>query len=426
MAVPAMRYTASGTISPEHAKVAAAQHAAQGQIGAARAQAAGQQGAAKMTAQGDMVAAEQAARGQVGANQASAVGQGAAGYYSGFGQAEAGRYGGLGMLAGAMAQDNSNRYGAYAAAEGNRQTAMANEAAARYGANAMAEVGRQTTLGNLGSAALGAYGSNANQAMNAWALNQQAYNQALSQMSGANQGALAGLGMSRNAGLQGGFTASGPGGPVASGSYGDTNRYLMDQSGMNALQAGAARDMQSLNEQHATSRGMPMDMQRQTFADLLTMNRQSAAPVMQGMNQYYQSMRGRPDFAGGMNQFYGAMERFQPDYSGVLGALNQRTSMGAAPTLQGMFGDDAVGANFLRERGPVAEMLTKEFQKRDSIAATDAQNAASRRWASERRANQLADEAESARHSRAVREQRNRLGMGVPGRDWRMPTGTYG
>jgi len=336
-----------------------------------------------------ILVAREKADGDARAAAATASGTAQAGKYGGLGAAEAGRYGALAGLGGAMAQDNANRYGAYAAAEGNRQTAMANEAGSRVGAFGMAEAARQTALGNLGSSALGAYGSTANQALQAWSQNQMAYNNALAAMQTASQNSMSGLGQSRNAALgqlgsaygdAGGrlgaasaagdlsasfggdfggsgstFNASNPGGTVAAGNtgggfYGNINRSsqassvpgvadatfagmgqvgqsLMSPDIANNLMGNANRGLDDLNAQHYSSRMMPAQMQGQTFADMLMMGDQYLAPTMSGMNQFYESANAsRPDFASGMNQFYDNMNAVQPDYSGILDPLTRPTS----------------------------------------------------------------------------------------------------
>ena len=448
------KYTTTA-MTPQQAQVHAAAVAAHGDAKAAQANAAGMQGAAARSAEGDWLAAEQNARGAVGAAQAGAVGTAAAGYYGGLGnayagmyggmgQAEAGRFGALAGLAGAMSNDNANRYGAYAAAEGNRQNAMANEASSRYSSAAMAEAARQTALGNLGSASIGAYGSTANQALQAWAQNQQAYNQALAQMQGAGQSAMSSYGQSRNAALgnlaaayggAGGslggasaagdvasslgsapnsFTASNPYGTVASGAYGaapavnntgslvpgianqtfaglgGVGQNLMAQDVTGSLNQQYDRSMNDLNAQHYSSREMPAQMQRMTFADLLTMGDQYIAPTMAGMDQYYANANaGRPDFSAGMDQFYGNMAQVRPDYSGVLTPLTQQSqfdkpSLGRAPTLGGMFGSDAMGAGAMSQLGPVAELFSPAGRARQNAKAEQI-NAQARADASQRR-----------------------------------------
>ena len=408
-----------GNISPFDIPIAQAAEQSRGAIGAAQATAAGNAAAARY----------------------GAMGNAQAGMYGGMGQAEAGRFGALAGLAGAMSQDNANRYGAYAAAEGNRQTAMANEASSRYSSAAMAEAARQTALGNLGSASIGAYGSTANQALQAWSQNQQAYNQALAQMQGAGQSAMSSYGQSRNAALgnlaaaygdAGGklgsasaisdlsasfggdfggfggdssFTGTNPYGTVAAGSYGSSpsggggfygnvnrssansavpgvadatfaglggvGQNLMAQDVTGSLSRQYDRSMNDLNAQHYSSREMPAQMQRMTFADLLTMGDQYIAPTMAGMNQYYANANtGRPDFAGGMNQFYDNMAQVRPDYSGVLTPLTVPTkfdkpSVGSSPTLQSLFGNQVTGASNFRPAGSAWDQRLAETQARD-------------------------------------------------------------
>ena len=322
------------------------------------------------------------ADGAIGAASATASGQRGAAREAAFGTAEAGRYGALGGLATARANDNANRYGAYATAEGNRQTAMANEAGSRLSAYGVAEAARQTALGNLGSSALGAYGSAANQALQAWAQNQQAYNNALASMQTSSQNAMSGLGQSRNSalgqlgasytgagvGLGGAsaasdlsgslgtsFNASSPSGTVASGSVsgggggggaaipglasqtfaglGQVGQGLMAGDIRDSLAANANRGLDDLNAQHYSSRLMPAQMQGQTFADLLTMGDQYVAPTMQGMSEFYANANfNRPDFAAGMNQFYDSMAAVQPDDSDILDILRTPTANTSAPT----------------------------------------------------------------------------------------------
>ena len=117
-----------------------------------------------------------------------------------------------------------------------------------------------------------------------------------------------------------------------------------DITGQLANDAQAGLD--SLNNQHYSSRMMPSQMQNQSFGDLLTMGQQYINPVSMGMDQFYaNAASGSPDYAGGMNQFYGAMADTQPDYTGVLGMLNTPTKMGSAPKATSMFGGAMVNPN---------------------------------------------------------------------------------
>jgi hypothetical protein len=437
MALGNFNYTTRNINNPYAAQVHAAAVSAQGTAAAA-----------KSSAQGGIIESENQSRGLIGASQAEAVGNAAQGYYGGLGNAyagmysgqgtaEAGRFGALGGLATAMAQDNANRYGAYATAEASRQNAMANEAQGRYSASGVAEAARQTALGNLGSAALGAYGSNANQAMQAWGQNQQAYNNALAQMQGSSQSAMSGLGQSRNAalaGLGGAYAASGigsslgssgdfnafdPAGTVASGNYSppvnqsypstagidSVRQDLMARDITGALMDNANQGLDSLNAQHSTSRRMPSQMQGQTFADLLTMGDQYIAPTMAGMNEFYANTNyNRPDFASGMNQFYGAMDSFQPDYSSVLEPLTRQStfakpSLGSSPTLGGMFGNEAVGASTLAKLTPFTYLQTAARQAADRAEADQINEAARARQSLARSLQQNAKRREAMRRN---------------------------
>lgn len=148
-----------------------------------------------------------------GGTSAAYAGQAAPAYAQMFGaypQALSGLYGsasnaftGYGQALSGQSGAQANNYGSYAGGLGNIANAYANQASARYGANAMAEAARQGAAGNIGSAALGAYGNIGGQALQAWAANQQSYNNALSQMHGANQYSASQLGQSQNAALAG-------------------------------------------------------------------------------------------------------------------------------------------------------------------------------------------------------------------------------
>ena len=173
--------------------------------------------------------------------------------------------------------------------------------------------------------------------------------------------------------------AYGPGGTIASGSYGSSpggggfsgsvNRsstnsavpgvaeatfgglgsvgdMLMSGDITGQLANDAQAGLDSLNNQHYSSRMMPSQMQNQSFGDLLTMGQQYINPVSMGMDQFYaNAASGSPDYAGGINQFYGAMADTQPDYTGVLGMLNTPTKMGSAPKATSMFGGAMVNPN---------------------------------------------------------------------------------
>lgn len=168
-----------------------------------------------------------------------------------------------------LANSVANTYGNYTGGLGHIAQSMAAERAANYNSNAMAEAARQASVGNIGSAALGAYGSAAGSALNSWGQAESAYQNSrgnigsayMNSMGGlgtANQAAISNIGSTRNqalgslgqsyanasqglaaasavgdldlsfqdygypggAGGGGEFSASGPNGLIASGSYG--------------------------------------------------------------------------------------------------------------------------------------------------------------------------------------------------------------
>lgn len=367
--------------------------------------------------QGNAAAVGQTAAAQGAAMQglAAGIGQlgGAAsnamqGFTGGLGQlagSQANAFTGYSQGLGGLGNAFAGAFGAYGSGLGSIANARANENSARYSSAAMSEAARQAAMANIGAAGLGAYGSAANSALAAWANNQQSYNNALAAMHSADQGALANYGSSRNAavgqygsalanalaqqsaalggmttglgtaarqessasdvtgdfggslgggGGGGGFTAMGPDGPIASGSYGGT--YAGGDSLTGAVggrkrsfagpgpefagiadrgfgQMGAMRDgllgtqreaygslmspgitddmrdrsrtaAGRLDSQHLTSRGMPSEMLGQTLSGLMTMQ----SPAYAGLRD-------------GMNQFYANTQRDDRPYGAMLGAL---------------------------------------------------------------------------------------------------------
>lgn len=298
-------------------------------------------------------------------------------------------YGNFAQAMAGMGNAYGNAFGAYGAGLGSVANARANEASARYGANAMAEAARQAGAGNIGAAALGAYGSAANGAFAAWGANQNAYNQAAASMHNANQQGLSQYGQSRNQALAGlgnaygslgkgqmaanamgnfnmnfggapagggggGFTATGPGGPIASGSYGAspggggggsfTGSFSRQSSpsagapeayaGLNDLQAnlmagditqglnyGAAAGRDQLDRQHYSSRGMPSQMLDQTLGGLMRL----------GQGAYQAG-------TDGMNQFYANTQMDERPYTGILDSLT-RGYGDATQNMRGVQGD---------------------------------------------------------------------------------------
>jgi hypothetical protein len=318
---------------------------------------AGKVGAAQAGAAGTAAAADATARGTAAAAANQAQGQAWAGMYGGLGNAEAGRYAGLGNIATALSNDNANRYGAYA----------------------QAEAARQTALGNIGSAGLGAWGDAAGQSLQAWALNQQAYNQALAGMQAANQQGMSQYGISRNnalgqlgtaagdaggrlgaatavgdlsaefgGGMGGGsgdlgFNVTGTGGTVSTGSLSPSSPQQGGLYGTVNRSTGASDQLPGVADATfgsiADSRNALMDpsiMNSLNYGALDGLNRldaqHSTSRYMpsQMLDQTLQGLYGltaqsQMPISTGMNQFYGSMGNVRPDYSPILGALSRPT-----------------------------------------------------------------------------------------------------
>jgi hypothetical protein len=301
---------------------------------------------------------------------------------------------------GGLGQATANAYGAYGAGLGSVATARANEAGARYGANALAEAARQAGVSNIGSAALGAFGGASNSALAAWAANQQAYNNAAASMHNANQQGMSQYGQSRNAALGnlgnayagigraqlasnalsnfsfdgsmggGSFNAAGPGGPVASGSYGAGGGFNFSGGGSRSggggeadgalarlgglrgdlmagditgsLDRGADAGRRQLDTQHYSSREMPSQMLGQMLSGLMQLSGPAYAQSGRGMDQFYANtqMDERP--------YQGILDRLTSGYgsaSSQLGGLrsDMRSGFGSANSNIQRMWDNSLG-----------------------------------------------------------------------------------
>jgi hypothetical protein len=339
---------------------------------------------ADRSAEAQMYSAQQQAAAQAAAAASAAAGQQGAARYAGMGNAEssrqsglAGAYGGyatgLAGIANAMSNERASSYGAMAQAEAARQLAagnIANQALAAYG--------------GMGNAAMSAWGVNQaayNQALsgmfgaNQMAASQlgQSRNQALAGLGGSVSQLGRGLaaadavsnvdfGMGGMGGMGGGgFSASGPSGPIASGSYsggmpmggmGDMSGGgsrgagpnfastadrsfgelaslrggVMENTFLDNLTAGRDAGMRQLDNQHYSSREMPMQFMGQALSGLMQLSEPGYSQLAGGMNQLYGNLQAsRPDFSpygsaltsgfgstlregrDGMNQFYDRM-----------------------------------------------------------------------------------------------------------------------
>lgn len=316
-----------------------------------------------------------------------------------------GMFGSQSQALSGLGNNVADMYRTYGSGLGTTATAMGNEASQRANAMAMAAAAQQGAMGSIGSSALNAFGGAANNMFGAWAQNQKAYNDTLGTLGSSNQNALSQFGQSRNTALGqtaaaaaqlgsglggaysglgtglanaysnvergrlganavsgmsmdfggggggGGFSASGPGGQIASGSFGGgggfsgggfrlgggggQSQYDIGQLGGGAAYGGIgsagangfasiaqaqanlmSRDIPDdlnrnytdsvtrLDNQHYSSREMPSQMLNQVLGGLATL----------GSQAYGNS-------AMGMNQFYGNMDRSRTNYSPILSGL---------------------------------------------------------------------------------------------------------
>jgi hypothetical protein len=328
-------------------------------------------------------------------NAFNGFGQGMAGVAGGMGQVGMGMGSAVGGHSQAMAGHSgaiANNYNAFAGGNAAIASALANERSNAYGAMSQAEAARQLAAGNIANQSLAAYGGMGNAAMAAWAQNQSSYNQALQNMFTGNQLAASQLGQSRNQALSGmadaasslgrglaaagvvsdmnfglgggggggggmGFEATGPGGPVASGSYDGTGGFsfgdmsgggsrgpgpefantsgrafgaldtlrndLMDNTFLNNLEAARRDGFNRLDQQHYTSRTQPFDFIQTAFGDIQDLARPGYAATRQGMDQLYGNINAnRADFSDFTRALQGGFDTSSQDLRDNAGRMS--------------------------------------------------------------------------------------------------------
>lgn len=333
-------------------------------------------------------------------------------------------YGGMSQGMGGLGAGLGNAFSGYAGGMGNVAQAMSNERSNFYGSNAMAEAARQGAAGNLGAAALGAYGGASNAALGAWSANQTAYNKAMADMAMQNQQALSNYGVGRNAALSqlgesytnagrgfaganaiaglmpgsssgGGFSATGPGGQIASGSYdapdaqvgggtgpggyadqtfgglGQLQNNIMSGDITGSLNRNYGVGMGALNDQHMSSRGQPSQMLGQTLQGLMTLGRQGYGSMDRGMDQFYATQndpRNRADYS----PILGGLASGFSDVSGRFGSMAGQLGSGyrsAASQMGGMLNNLRNDADpvvrTMMNMGPSAGMLSDQYAAQD-------------------------------------------------------------
>lgn len=351
----------------------------------------------------------QASANAYGANQnASAQAANAlAGLYGGFGQGVAGlgnsfsnAFGGLssgiGNIAQAMSNERSNRASASAMAEAARQGSVGNIGAAALGA-----------YGSAANSALGAWAQNQSAYNNALSSMHSANQGALSNYGQSRNNALGSVAQSYantasgvapaaavgdmtasfggdfgGGGMGGpGFSADGVGGGIASGSFGggnggggggffgnvsrssdgsnvpgiansafgglaSTSGNIMDNSVLNALVSGGEGGLNRLDDQHYSSRAMPLAALSDVLGGMRTLGSDAYGESRAGMNQFY-------DATGG-----------ESDYAPLLGALQSQFSD------VGSYMGRSLGALESGMRAPVAsisEVAARPYQEPQSI-----------------------------------------------------------
>lgn len=342
-----------------------------GAVGQGFMQGVAQQGNAYADAYGGL------ASGLQGMGQSASQGLGYFGQgLSGLGGSQAGAFQGYGQGLAGLANAQAGAYQGYTQGLGGVANAIGQERSNFYNSNSLAEAARQAALGNIGTAALSSYGGAANNALQAWAQNQLAYNQALAGLGTTNQTALSQLGQSRNAALGslgnaysslggrlgaasaigninfnlsdsgsqptggGGFQATGPDGEIASGTYGGSSGGLggltasgsrvSDTSQIQNIAAPAYAGLSSLRDNLMASD--ISDSMNRNLAD--SMNRldaqhyssRSMPSQMLGQTLSGLMTLGRDAYGqvrGGMNQFYSTQNdpRNRGDYSGIMNAM---------------------------------------------------------------------------------------------------------
>jgi hypothetical protein len=167
-------------------------------------------------------------------------------------------------------------------------------------------------------------------------------------------------------GVRGGFSATGPNGQIAFGSYdgggmgggfsasapeayaglAGLQQNLMANDISGSLNNNYAQAMQQLGDQHSSSRLMPSRMLGQTLSGLLTMGRDAHGQIAGGMNQFYDTQTdpaNRAQFGDtlrGLNEGYDSTARDLNAYAGNLGAGYQTANANigsVAPALQNLW-----------------------------------------------------------------------------------------
>lgn len=274
--------------------------------------------------------------------------------------------GALSGLANSMAQN----YGAYGNTISGIGNAAANEAVGLYGAMSQAAQANQAGLGNMWTQAMAQLGGLGNTIAQSMGQGQAGYQSALAQMQNANQQAMSQYGQGQlgtigqlgaadavsnmDFGFGGGggndFMATGPGGEIASGSYGGfpgggggggqraaMGQYLSAATDGGVLDRLAAADLaaqERMDNQQDLYRRDYGNLFGSGLAGLLTMGREGTAGMRTGMQDLYSNLAAnrttnfgdylsaaRDGFNQSSRDIRDTGQRMSDDYGSSLGAL---------------------------------------------------------------------------------------------------------
>lgn len=296
-----------------------------------------------------------------------------AGGLAGVGQAIGGMTGQHSQALSGLGNAFAQNYGAYGNTLGNLASAAANDSTGYYNSLAAAAGSNQAGLANMWTQALASAGGMGNALAASMGQGQAGYQQALAGMQGANQNAVSQYGQQRlnalgrlgaadavsnmqfdfGGGGSGGntFSATSPGGQVASGSYsmgdggggGGIGGGGTDLSGYrnDIMDGGVLSQLASADTDARDRMDRQQDLYRQDYSNMfgqgllgmLTMGREGAGSMRQGMTDFYGNVaQNRPNFGQYLDRatsgfresgrdIRGVGDRMSGDYGSGLGAL---------------------------------------------------------------------------------------------------------
>lgn len=334
----------------------------------------------------------------------------------------AGGLGGIGQAIGGMAGQQSQslaglgnamaqNYGAYGGALGNIAGAAAQDSAGYYNSLSGAAQANQAGLANMWTQALASLGGLGNTLADSMGRGQVGYQNSLAGMQGANQNAVSQFGQARlnNIGRLGAadavsgmqfdfgggggnqFSATGPDGQIASGSYGGGAGGMGGSGGrtpasmspyMDAMMDGSVLSQLASSDMDARDRlDGQQDLYRQDYSNLfsqgllgmLNMGREGAGTLSQGMQDFYGNVgQNRPNFGQYLNAATSGFNDSSRDIRGVGDRMSRDygSGLGALAGLAGQIGGGMREANDTGMAG-VKDMLSRFAPTRQEQARND-------------------------------------------------------